>query len=268
MPTQSVIPSKPTKWLTDIVLFIEQTFESQGKSQAVIAVSGGIDSAVSASLLVQALGAKAVTGLMLPFKDQSTVDARTILKYLGVPVSQQIVVPITPMVKATAEIVGLPATSVSTDKLTRVRLGNIMARARMMVVYDYARQLNALVCGTENRSEHHLGYFTRFGDAASDLEPIAGLYKTQVRQLAELLDIPPVFLSKSPTAGLWAGQTDERELGFSYEEADQVLHCLIDEKMPLAKIAKVTGLDETLVAKVANQVAASTFKLQVPYQLP
>lgn len=267
MTTELTLPSKPTKWLTEIVTFIESTFAKHGKSRAVIAVSGGIDSAVAVSLLVNALGAKAVTGLLLPFRDQDMRDGRTILNYLGVPTAQQITVPITPIVKAATGAVELPITT-ATDKLTRVRLGNFMARARMMVAYDYARKLNALVCGTENKSEHYLGYFTRFGDAASDIEPISSLYKTQVRELAELLDLPPIFLTKAPSAGLWSGQTDARELGFSYEQADQVLYGLIDLKLSPEKIAKQTGLNLKLVTKVADQVAASAFKLQVPYELP
>ena len=108
----------------------------------------------------------------------------------------------------------------------QLRLGNIMARVRMICLYDLAKQLDALVCGTENKSEKYLGYFTRFGDEASDIEPIMHLYKTEVYELAKHLGIPGAIVAKPPSADLWSEQTDERELGFSYKEADQVLHVL------------------------------------------
>ncbi|MBI2190192.1 MAG: NAD(+) synthase, partial [Candidatus Levybacteria bacterium] len=111
-----------------------------------------------------------------------------------------------------------------------IRLGNIMARVRMILLYDLAKKHQALVCGTENRSEYHLGYFTRFGDEASDFEPIRHLYKTQVYQLASYLGVPKTVIDKKPTAGLWAEQTDEGEFGFSYKEADPVLYLYFDKK--------------------------------------
>ena len=139
-----------------------------------------------------------------------------------------------------------------------------MARTRMMIIYDLAKKNDALVCGTENKSEKYLGYFTRFGDEASDIEPIVHLYKTQVRQLSEFLDLPTQIQTKQPTADLWEGQTDEQELGFSYEIADRVLMQLIDEGKPGAKIE---GMDPELVAKVIQRVGQMKFKQQVPYQI-
>ena len=134
-----------------------------------------------------------------------------------------------------------------------------MARVRMIAVFDLAKQLDALVCGTENKSEKYLGYFTRFGDEASDIEPIQHLYKTQVKVLARQLQLPPVFLQKAPSAGLWADQTDEKELGFSYEQADQVLVELIDGEQsdPTAEIKE----------KVKQRIISQEFKRQAPYRL-
>ena len=168
------------------------------------------------------------------------------------------------IVAAAAQCSGIN-TEVELSSLDKVRLGNLMARSRMLLMYDLARQHNALVCGTENKSEHYLGYFTRFGDAASDLEPLTHLYKTQVRLLAQHLALPAVFWQKAPSAGLWAGQTDEAELGFTYQQADQVLFQLIDRKQPITAIAQLTGLDEQIVTAVHNQVEKSAFKLVVPY---
>lgn len=134
-----------------------------------------------------------------------------------------------------------------------------MARTRMICVFDTAKELDALVCGTENKSEHYLGYFTRFGDAASDIEPISTLYKTQVRMAAVDLGIPEVFLTKAPSAGLWENQTDEGEMGFTYEDADRALAVLLGES--------TEEVDQNLLKKVDTVVKAQEFKRMVPYSL-
>lgn len=150
----------------------------------------------------------------------------------------------------------------SRSDLDKVRLGNVMARVRMMVLYDLAKKLNAIVCGTENKSEYYLGYFTRFGDAASDFEPIAHLYKTQVYQLAKYLGVPKEFIDKTPTAGLWPGQTDEGEFGFTYKEADAVLQLYFDKKLNLAEIKK-RGFKNA--EKIIARVLKNEYKHQTPY---
>jgi len=136
----------------------------------------------------------------------------------------------------------------------------------MIIIFDQTKKLDALVCGTENKSEKYLGYFTRFGDEASDLEPIQHLYKTQVWQLAKDLNIPQQFISKAPTAGLWDGQTDEQELGFSYSQADEVLKQFIDENKKPDEI-KIDGIEKKIVRKIVKQVQSQKFKLEVPYHL-
>lgn len=261
---EQTIPNHPQQWATDLVDFIRQTFQAAHKTQAVIAVSGGIDSAVSLQLLVSALGRESVVGVLLPYKDQDMSDGQLILNHVGIPQHQHITLQIEPIVSAAARKLTLDFEG-SLSEIERVRLGNIMARSRMMLVYDLARQHNALVCGTENKSEHYLGYFTRFGDAASDLEPLTNLYKTQVRSLAQYLELPAIFWQKAPSAGLWAGQTDEVELGFSYQQADIVLHQLIDLHQAPADIPTITGIEQSVVTAVLNQVKASAFKLVVPY---
>jgi NAD+ synthase len=141
----------------------------------------------------------------------------------------------------------------------------------MIAIFDFAKLKNALVVGTENKSEHYLGYFTRFGDEASDVEPLLTLYKTQVRQLAQELNLPEVFLQKAPSAGLWPGQSDEVELGFSYELADQVLSYLIDQNKSETEIkalfAKTTPEKKLAVAQILNHIKQVSFKQQVPYHL-
>jgi NAD+ synthase len=251
--------TQPEQVVAQLVTFIQQTFSQQQKKKAVIAISGGIDSALAATLLTRALGSESVTALFLPFADQSLVDSQTICRFLQIPETQQITQNIAPAVQQLNSQLQISASET-------VRTGNLMARTRMMIVYDYAKKLDALVCGTENKSEHYLGYFTRFGDAASDLEPISTLYKTQVRQLAQYLQLPEVFLTKAPSAGLWKDQTDEQEMGFSYQQADLVLEQLIDLKKEPAQI-QLKGVALETVQKILDQVQAMAFKLQVPYEL-
>jgi NAD+ synthase len=139
-----------------------------------------------------------------------------------------------------------------------------MARVRMILLYDLAKKHNALVCGTENKSEYLLGYFTRFGDAASDFEPIQHLYKTQVYQLASSLGVPKNIIKKTPTAGLWHGQTDEGEFGFSYKEADEVLFYYYDKKLKLEEI-KNKGFKNA--EKIIKFSLKNSYKHHAPYTL-
>ncbi len=211
---------------------------------AVIAVSGGVDSALALTLLVRALGKDKVIPVCLPYKDQDMQDAKTIIEFNGLS-DKCIEINIGEMVD-----VACSSLKIGDDSL---RKGNVMARTRMIAVFDIAKKMNGLVCGTENKSEHHLGYFTRFGDAASDVEPIAGLYKTDVWEMAKVLGLPEIFYTKKPSAGLWEGQTDEGEMGFSYQDADKVLADNTD------------GINEKIVEKVKSMVKRNKFKLIVPY---
>src|SRR6185437_16551779 len=120
----------------------------------------------------------------------------------------------------------------------KIRIGNIAARMRMIILFDLAKKHKALVCGTENKSENLLGYFTRFGDQASDIEPIEHLYKTQIIQLAKHLGLPEDVITQAPSAGLWKGQTDEGQFGFTYEEADIVLYLFLEKNVSIGEIEK------------------------------
>lgn len=241
------------------ITFLKNTFAQQKIANAVIAVSGGIDSAVSLSLLSQALPKENIFPILLPYKNQNMDDARAICVWNKIPQLQWYAQNIE---KPVQEIAAL--TNIRDDD--HVRLGNVMARVRMILVYDCAKKLHALVCGTENKSEHYLGYFTRFGDAASDVEPIASLYKTEVRELATQLKLPAQFLSKQPSAGLWVNQTDEQELGFTYEQADAVLRQLIDEKKKSSEII-VKGIDAEIIKQIISRVEQQSFKHKTPYKL-
>lgn len=229
--------------IDEIVVWLKRVC---GQRPAVIAVSGGVDSAVALTLLTQALGKDKVTPVCLPYGDQDMGDSKTIIEWNGLS-GRMMEVNIGEIVDSIAKQLGAEGES--------VRKGNIMARVRMIVVFDLAKKLGALVCGTENKSEHYLGYFTRFGDSASDFEPITGLYKTQVWEMAKLLGLPEIFYTKAPSAGLWEGQSDEKEMGFSYAQADKVL------------MGEVEGIDKEVVEKVQTMVKANGFKLEVPYML-
>jgi NAD+ synthase len=250
--------------------FIKSCLTKAQKTQLIIAVSGGIDSAVALTLVVKAVGAQNVTAVFLPYGDQDMAAAHQIADFNHLASDHILSFNILPIVQATTEIAGVA----ETDNL---RLGNLMARTRMMLIFDLAKKLEALVCGTENLSEHYLGYFTRFGDEASDIEPIATWFKTEVRVAASALNLPEVFLTKSPSAELWLGQTDEAELGFNYDQADLVLAVwqdlknansqLVLDETTIQSVAMETKIDLRLTAKILNRVIAANFKHQVPYKL-
>ncbi|MBI3560071.1 NAD(+) synthase, partial [Candidatus Gottesmanbacteria bacterium] len=138
-----------------------------------------------------------------------------------------------------------------------------MARVRMILLFDQAKKRNALVVGTENKTEHLLGYFTRFGDEASDIEPLRNLYKSQVYELARQLNLPENIVSKAPTAGLWEGQTDEGEFGFTYKEADEILAIIVDEKKSIDEVVR-KGYDQATVEKVVKRMKENNFKHHLP----
>ncbi|MFH1827439.1 MAG: NAD+ synthase [bacterium] len=229
-------------------------------SDVLIGVSGGVDSATSLTLAVHALGKQHVYPVLLPYgvlNDEGTKHAKLVTNLLKIPVNNVRVINIKPFVDSV----------VSYDlEMDKGRKGNIMARIRMVVLFDLSKKFNRLVVGTENKTEHLLGYYTRFGDEASDIKPIQELYKTEVYKLANHLKVPQEIFSKSPTAGLWEGQTDEGEFGFSYKLADEILYLYKEKHLSKDKIL-AKGYDKKIVDKVWWWIDKGEFKDRVPHTL-
>lgn len=234
--------------------FIRQEIGKAGLSRAIIGLSGGVDSALSAALSVRALGAENVFCVMMPYSGsspESVTHAELLLRQIGARFE---LVDITPM--ADPLIMQDPA-------MDKVRRGNILARQRMIILYDRSSRERGLVVGTGNKTETLLGYSTIFGDSACAINPLGDLYKTQVWQLAEYLEIPEVIRSKAPSADLWTGQTDEGELGFTYERVDELLVLMVDERLTDAQLA-ARGFDSDFIASVRRLIRRSQFKRLPP----
>ncbi len=234
--------------------FIQSEITRAGFSHAVINLSGGLDSSLSCYLAVEALGAENVLALRLPYKTStpdSAEHAKLVIDSLGV---QSLTIPITAMADGLISLY---------PDMDRVRQGNIMARIRMIVLYDQSQAFHALPVGTGNKTEILLGYTTLYGDSACAINPIGDLYKTQVRQLAKAIGVPQVILDKLPTADLWLGQTDEGELGFTYAEVDQLLYLLVDQRYRPEDCVEA-GFSESFVRLVMEKVRRNQFKRLMP----
>lgn len=237
-----------------LVGFVRDEIRNTGFSKGVLGLSGGIDSAVAAALAVEALGKENVLGVMMPYRTsspQSRDDAELVAGVLGIATE---VVDISPMVDAFLQGQG---------KVDKVRAGNVMARQRMIVLYDISSRHQALVVGTSNKTEIFLGYGTLHGDMACAINPLGDLYKTQVWQLAETLGIPQSIIRKKPSADLWEGQTDEDELGFSYHRVDHLLFFMIDERRSETELENM-GFEREFIVKVKGLIRKNQFKRRPP----
>ncbi|MDX1534041.1 MAG: NAD+ synthase [Thermoplasmata archaeon] len=249
-------PSFREEHVAIIQAFLTHHWEESGRAGFVLGMSGGLDSSVTAKLAAEAIGPERVLGLALPLKagtSEDEEDARGWAEELGIHFRT---IGIGPMVDPIVKALAIP----TEDK---VGLGNAQARTRMIALYQVARTEDRLVIGTGNKSEVLVGYFTLFGDGGCDFAPIGDLYKTQVREMARYLEVPERILAKVPSAGLWAGQTDEGELGVAYEDLDRVLLGL-ELEMPEEEIASRTGLSGEVVKRVSAMVQGSIHKRKMP----
>jgi NAD+ synthase len=231
-----------------LIRFIREEIEKTGIKNGICGISGGIDSAVVAVLASKALGHR-FRGILMPSKyssPSSVEDGVELCRKFGIKYE---IIPITPLLEA------YPLK----DKL---RLGNFSARMRMAILYDKSAQYRALVIGTSNKTELLLGYGTLFGDLASALNPIGDLYKTEIFEFARYLGVPESILSKPPSADLWQGQSDEGELGYSYDQIDPVLRAFVDERATKAELLRM--FDKELVEFVVQKVYQNQFKRKMP----
>ncbi len=245
----------PQEVSTIIKDFIKTYVENSGCKSVVVGLSGGVDSAVVALLCKQALGKNKTRCVFLP--DESTPAAD--FKHLDILVKKLDLsckkIDITQIVKEISKR--------SVAKPDKYALANIKARTRMVFLFEYSNMTKSLVCGTSNKSEMLVGYFTKYGDGGVDIQPIGDLYKTQVWELAKYLKIPGVIISKKPTAGLWKGQTDEGELGLPYRDLDRILFCL-ERKMDVSYIARALDFKKPVVERIKNMRVKSHHKRHSP----
>jgi NAD+ synthase len=234
--------------------FLKTEVERTGLRRVVLGLSGGIDSALAAYLAVRALGPSGVVGVLMPYRtsDPSSVrDAESVVGGLGI-VAERFEI---------SELVDVFAAKAG--KIGPRRLGNVMARVRMLVLYDRSVEHDALVVGTSNKTELLLGYGTIHGDLASALNPLGDLYKTQVRELSRALRVPATILAKPPSADLWPEQTDEADLGVTYDEVDRILALFVDARVSVGTIV-AKGFPRETVLRVRRLIMRSQFKRRLP----
>ena len=238
----------------ELVEFLRENFKKAGFSKAVLGLSGGIDSALVAYLLRDALGKENILAIMMPYKSSnpdSLNHAKLVIEDLKI---NSKTIEITDMIDAYFK---------NEEEATSLRMGNKMARERMSILFDYSSKENALVVGTSNKTEIYLGYSTQFGDSACALNPIGDLYKTNIWDLSRYLKIPNELIEKKPSADLWEGQTDEQEMGLTYKEADQVLYRMLEENKTVEEVLG-EGFNKDLVDNIVRRMNRSEYKRRMP----
>jgi NAD+ synthase len=237
-----------------LVGFIQNEVRKVGFERVVLGLSGGVDSSLVATLAAQALGPKNVLGMLMPYRTsdpKSRSDALEVVEQLGI---EHLEVDISPQIDAYFE---------HFPDADQKRRGNKMARERKSIEYDQSSAWRALVIGTSNKTELLLGYGTIYGDMASAINPIGDLYKTQVWQLADGVGVPTAIVQKAPSADLWAGQSDETELGFQYRMIDQLLYYFVDRRYSVEEL-KRQGFDEAFITEIVRRVRENQYKRRLP----
>lgn len=246
------IPQITKEDVEDLVGFIRDTVDRIGCKGVVVGLSGGIDSATVTKLCVDAIGPEKVLNVFMPSRVTPAEDYKTTSDLCSLWGTEYKVVDIQPAVDALMAVL-------LSGRETPLERGNISARCRMIVLYNLAKKRNYVVMGTSNQSELMMGYFTKFGDGACDITPMANLYKTEVRQMARLIGVPEPIIAKPPSAGLWEGQTDESEMGIKYEDLDGILYDLEQDRSD-SQIAADTGLPVSEIVRIRAQVQSMEHK--------
>ena len=245
----------PEETSTIIRDFIKTYVHNSGCNHVVLGLSGGIDSSVAAVLCTEALGKNNVQCLFMPdtMTPQADTDHHKLLtNHFDIPCKT---IAIDAIIKQIQQSYA--------EKTKKMTLSNIKARARMILLYTYANNKGGLVCGTSNKSELLIGYFTKYGDGGADFYPLGDVYKTQIYQLAHYLKIPQPLITKAPTAGLWKGQTDEKELGMTYETLDKILYGL-ERQLDFSVIQKKANVSKSDVERIDMMVKKSQHKRRTP----
>lgn len=253
---------EPAQTVEVIIGFIRAQMAQTGFKRLVVGLSGGVDSATVAYMAARAIGPDNLLTVRMPYRsssEDSETDALRVVEALGCRTER---VEITPMVDPMLAQITDGDAPIPSDTLN-VRRGNVMARQRMIVLYDRSVAFDALVAGTSNKTEALLGYGTLHGDMAAAIQPIGDLYKSQLRGVARELGVSDEILAKPPSADLWPGQTDEGELGRTYDAIDRALFALVDRRWSIDRCVRA-GLDRSLVEWVVQRVARTEFKRQVP----
>lgn len=237
-----------------IIEFMRMEVKNSGFNKVILGLSGGIDSSLVAFLAKEAFGKKNVHGVIMPYRTSSPKSEEDALKVAESAKISWEKIEITNMVDSYFSFF---------PEMNPLRKGNRMARERMCILYDLSARDSSLVMGTGNKTELYLGYSTQYGDSACALLPIADLYKTQVWSLSEYLGVPKEVIEKKPSADLWEGQTDEGELGFSYEDADNILFDLLENKKDRNQII-TSGFKSEIVDSIIEKIHKSEFKRRMP----
>ncbi len=246
------------KTVENISNFIQDKLSESKSKGLVIGLSGGIDSSVVAYLCAKAVQNDKILGLILPSESTPPEDIKDAIKVAEELKIKYKILHIDELIKPFPQI--CPECSKSD-----LANGNLKARIRMMILYYHSNAMKHIVAGTGNRTELLVGYFTKYGDGGVDILPIGDLYKTEVREVAAYLGVPKNIIDKAPTAGLWAGQTDEEELGIKYESLDKILYLLMDKELSTHEVAECLEIADEEVLRIKKMMESSKHKLSSPY---